>query len=96
MLLLKNDIESHFKSLSHYWTLNSKMDRLYFRKETQSFNEGLQIANMIGKIADELWHHPELTIKFKSLELEMTTHDKNGLTKLDYKFAEELDKKLNL
>ncbi len=63
---------------------------------TNGLKEALEKANVIGKMADEQWHHPELLVAFKSLKVEIFTHDINGLRKSDFIFAAKVDSLLGL
>ena len=42
-------------------------------------------------LADEIDHHPIMTIGFNSLRIEMWTHDKGGITELDFRLATFMD-----
>ncbi|MEI6736146.1 MAG: 4a-hydroxytetrahydrobiopterin dehydratase [Actinomycetes bacterium] len=42
-------------------------------------------------LADEIDHHPIMTIGFDSLRIEMWTHDKGGITELDFRLATFID-----
>ena len=42
-------------------------------------------------LADEIDHHPIMTIGFNSLRIEMWTHDKGGITELDFQLATFMD-----
>lgn len=42
-------------------------------------------------LADEIDHHPILTIGFNSLRIEMWTHDQGGITELDFQLASFMD-----
>ena len=42
-------------------------------------------------MADEQWHHPELSIGFGHLEIEVWTHKIDGLVESDFIFAAKCD-----
>lgn len=42
-------------------------------------------------LADEIDHHPILTIGYNSLHVELWTHDKGGITALDFRLANFID-----
>ena len=42
-------------------------------------------------LADEIDHHPIMTIGFNSLRIELWTHDKSGITELDFRLATFMD-----
>jgi 4a-hydroxytetrahydrobiopterin dehydratase len=43
-------------------------------------------------VAEKLDHHPEWFNVYKSVEVTLSTHDAGGLTALDVKLAEAMDK----
>jgi 4a-hydroxytetrahydrobiopterin dehydratase len=42
-------------------------------------------------LADEIDHHPIITIGFNDLRIELWTHDKGGITELDFRLAAFMD-----
>jgi 4a-hydroxytetrahydrobiopterin dehydratase len=42
-------------------------------------------------VADEIDHHPIMTIGFNALRIELWTHDKGGITELDFRLATFMD-----
>ena len=56
----------------------------------------MQLALQIGKLADEQWHHPELTVGYGHLDIEIWTHKINALVESDFIFAAKVDKLINL
>lgn len=55
------------------------------------FASALGLANRIGAVAEELDHHPELSISWGKLNVIVWTHRVNGLTELDFMFAARCD-----
>jgi 4a-hydroxytetrahydrobiopterin dehydratase len=49
------------------------------------------VAAFAGALADELDHHPKITIEYAGLTLAIHTHDAQGLTVLDLVFAARLE-----
>jgi 4a-hydroxytetrahydrobiopterin dehydratase len=87
------------KELSSSWQVairNDEVRVLILKVATSDFKDSLEKASLIGKMADEQWHHPELTVAFKSLKVEIYTHVINGLRKADFIFASKVDEILSL
>lgn len=95
-LLSKTDIQLFLGGLSSSWCLDSEGRKLTFSQKTENFNQSLDKAQTVGKIADAHWHHPEIKIGFKKFELEIFTHDIGGLTQADFEFAKEVDETFGL
>ena len=51
----------------------------------------MKLAQKIGAMADEQWHHPELHVGFGHLEVEVWTHKINGLVESDFIFCAKAD-----
>ncbi len=58
----------------------------------KDFKQALSFINQVGEIAENLNHHPKITNVYNLVELELWTHTKNDVTKLDHELAEEIDK----
>ena len=57
----------------------------------QSFRSAIVFVNRVATIADELDHHPEITIRYDRVVLRMWSHDAGGVTERDLKLAERID-----
>lgn len=81
-------IEEQLKKVSD-WNLNgSKIHRSLIFKD---FNECMFYINKIANIANELNHHPEWFNVYNKLDITLTSHDINGLSNLDFIFAEKVN-----
>ncbi len=59
----------------------------------QDFNEAFGFMTRIAIMADKMDHHPEWSNVYNRVEILLTTHDANGLTRCDValaKFIEEI------
>ena len=60
--------------------------------ETADYASALEVAMHIGKLADELDHHPVLTIEWGKVVITLTTHDAgNRISPRDIDMAEKID-----
>ncbi|MER7502811.1 4a-hydroxytetrahydrobiopterin dehydratase [Nonomuraea pusilla] len=55
------------------------------------FPAAIRIVDDIAVKAEELNHHPDIDIRWRTLHLALTTHDKGGLTDLDFTLAALID-----
>ena len=55
--------------------------------EFDSYLDGIGFASGAGGVAEEAWHHPEMTITWGEVEVRLTTHDAGGLTEKDMDLA---------
>lgn len=58
----------------------------------RNFNEAFGFMTRAALIAEKLDHHPEWSNVYKTVIVTLSTHDAGGLTELDVKLAEAMDK----
>lgn len=58
--------------------------------EFDSYLAGVGFASGVAGLAEEAWHHPEMTITWGSVEVRLTTHDAGGITEADLDLAERM------
>lgn len=59
--------------------------------EFESYLEGVGFAAGAGGLAEEAFHHPEMTIGWREVEVRLTTHDAGGITEKDLDLATRFD-----
>ena len=59
--------------------------------EFDDYLTGVSFASDLAEIADEEFHHPELIIGFRSVEVRLTSHEAGGITDDDIRLAEQFD-----
>jgi 4a-hydroxytetrahydrobiopterin dehydratase len=58
----------------------------------KDFSEAFGFMARVALVAEKLDHHPEWSNVYKTVEVTLSTHDAGGLTELDVKLAETMDK----
>jgi len=58
----------------------------------KDFNEAFGFMTKAALIAEKLDHHPEWFNVYKTVEVTLSTHDAGGLTELDVKLAEAMNR----
>jgi len=56
------------------------------------FNEAFGFMARVALMAEKLDHHPEWSNVYKTVDVTLSTHDAGGLTELDIKLVEAMDK----
>ena len=56
------------------------------------FNEAFGFMARAALMAEKFDHHPEWFNVYKTVDVTLSTHDAGGLTELDIKLAEAMDK----
>jgi 4a-hydroxytetrahydrobiopterin dehydratase len=67
-------------------------DALAKRFEFKNFAESLAFVNRVGEIAEVADHHPDITFGWGYAELRTTTHDRGGITDVDFALVEKIDR----
>ena len=88
-LIEKNQLGSELNKLSDKWSISDKF--LISKYEFQNFNDALSFMNKVGVKCEEMDHHPKWTNVYNRLEIELFTHDKDGLTLKDFYLAVFMD-----
>lgn len=68
---------------------NGKIRRLF---AWNSFKEATFFFNAIAYLAEQENHHPDVTVSYKRVTVELTTHDVGGLSLNDFIVAAKIDK----
>jgi len=66
-------------------------DELVRTFEFDGYLDGVGFAAGAGGLAEEAWHHPEMTIGYAEVEVRLTTHDAGGITAKDVDLAGRLN-----
>jgi 4a-hydroxytetrahydrobiopterin dehydratase len=68
-------------------------DSLALRRsfECPSFRKAIEAVDKIADIAEELDHHPDIDIRWRTLLLSVSTHSAGGVTLADLELARRID-----
>jgi 4a-hydroxytetrahydrobiopterin dehydratase len=58
----------------------------------KDFNEAFGFMTRAALVAEKMDHHPEWSNVYKTVSVTLSTHDAGGVTELDIKLAEAMDK----
>ncbi len=68
------------------WSVNSQGE-IEKRFKFENFVQALAFVNKVGALAEEMQHHPDITINYNRVTLSVTTHDVGGLSPKDFDLA---------
>jgi 4a-hydroxytetrahydrobiopterin dehydratase len=74
------------------WSEASGRDAISKKFVFADFNEAFGFMTRAALVAEKLDHHPEWFNVYKTVEVTLSTHDAGGVTDLDVKLAETMDK----
>ena len=64
---------------------------LHRRLQFPSFPEAIAFVNAVAGLAEEVDHHPDVDIRFRTVELRVYTHSRGGITEMDFDLARRID-----
>jgi 4a-hydroxytetrahydrobiopterin dehydratase len=74
------------------WTEVSGRDAITRTFEFKDFNQAFGFMTRAALVAEKMDHHPEWFNVYKKVEVTLSTHDAGGVTELDVKLAEAMDR----
>ena len=69
-------------------------DKLVTRVEFDGYKQSVFFANTIFTLAESHFHHPEVKVEYGAVEIDLWSHDVEGLTERDFELAEEIEERL--
>jgi 4a-hydroxytetrahydrobiopterin dehydratase len=85
-LLSDEEIED---GLSAGW--DREGDEIVRTFEFEEYLDGIGFAAAAGGLAEDAWHHPEMTMGWCEVTVRLTTHDAGGITGNDLDLADRLN-----
>lgn len=61
----------------------------------RDFKEAFAFMTRVAEVAEAMDHHPEWRNVYRTVEVTLSTHDAGGLTDLDVRLAEAMDRLAN-
>ena len=74
------------------WSEVSGRDAITKKFTFKDFNQAFGFMTRAALVAEKMDHHPEWFNVYKTVEVTLATHDAGGVTELDVKLAEAMDK----
>jgi 4a-hydroxytetrahydrobiopterin dehydratase len=75
-----------------HWQLADGRDALQRTFKFKDFGEAFGFMARAALVAEKMDHHPEWTNVWNRVEVTLSTHSAGGLTELDVRLAEAMDK----
>ncbi|MCI0634457.1 MAG: 4a-hydroxytetrahydrobiopterin dehydratase [Actinobacteria bacterium] len=89
-LLSKEEIDRLITSLPGWERAGDKIVKRFTFKD---FAEALAFVNRIAEPADAMNHHPDVSIHWNEVTLELWTHASGGLTMRDFELARAIEER---
>ena len=81
-------IKTALRSVPKWKKKGALISRTY---EFKDFVAAIRFVNVIARLAEKAWHHPDIDIRWNKVTLALTTHDQGGLTAKDFALAKKFD-----
>ena len=91
-LIEKNQLDS-FIEKNPSWIIDNKTIKKEFKFE--NFIEAFGFMSKVALLSEKIDHHPDWQNIYNKVKINLTTHDKGGITINDIKLAEAIDKLIN-
>jgi 4a-hydroxytetrahydrobiopterin dehydratase len=56
-----------------------------------SFRRAMEFVTQVAALIEKSDHHPDLIVKYRTVRIEMSTHDVGGLTERDFSLIAEIN-----
>lgn len=88
---LTQDQKDEYLKKSSEWKLTHENSRIRREFKFKNFKRALEFTNIIGAIAEEEKHHPEIQLGWGHTFVEIWTHANNNLLENDFILAAKID-----
>jgi 4a-hydroxytetrahydrobiopterin dehydratase len=89
-VLTQADVDGQLEQQQLHWTRQG--DELVTTVKLHDFAAALAFVNAVGAAAEAANHHPDIDIRWNTVQLVLTTHDSGGITLLDLALAGVVDR----
>lgn len=87
-LLDSEEIDTHLGSLDGWQRRNDEIVREF---EFEDFVGSVKFVDALVAPAEEMGHHPDLSISWNKVEVAITNHSEGGLTEADFELAGRIE-----
>lgn len=87
--LSQDEIDARLAALHAAWT--GSTDRLFRSIEFADFPTAVEFINRLAPTCEDLDHHPDLALRWRWVDVALSTHSAGGVTDLDVTLAGIVD-----
>ncbi|MFP4038265.1 MAG: 4a-hydroxytetrahydrobiopterin dehydratase [Candidatus Nanohaloarchaea archaeon] len=66
-------------------------EKLVTRIEFEDYREACFFANTVFSLSEKEFHHPEVKVEYGAVEIDLWSHDVEGLTQKDFELTEKIE-----
>lgn len=90
-VLEEDELEDELEKLG-IWGL--ERGKLATRAEFDNYRDAVFFANCVFTTAEEEFHHPEVRVEYGAVEIDLWSHEEEGITQKDVEVAKKIEQKL--
>ena len=87
-LLQTDEVERELAGLNGWQVENGQLVK---KMKFQNFAAALDHVNKVGVLAEAADHHPDIKLGWGYAEFALMTHDRGGITDVDFALAKKID-----
>jgi len=87
-LLSKDELAAELTAVARWLVADRRIGREF---QFRDFAQALRFMNLVGRVAEEMNHHPDWSNSYGRVAIQLTTHSAGGLTLLDTTLARRID-----
>jgi 4a-hydroxytetrahydrobiopterin dehydratase len=89
-LLTEEEIDRALAGELSRWTREG--DTITRAIQAPSFLDGIRLVQQVAEVAEDLDHHPDIDIRWRTVSFRLSTHSAGGLTSKDLRLAADIDR----
>lgn len=89
--LEEEEVEERLDEMQIWGHRNGK---LVTRVEFDDYKESVFFANAVFSLAEEEFHHPKVVVEYDSVEIDLWSHEEDGITEKDLDMAKKIEQKV--
>jgi 4a-hydroxytetrahydrobiopterin dehydratase len=86
--LNESQIAERLQSLPGWYFEDGWIRRVY---KTDGWPTTLMLVNLIGYLAEQAYHHPDLSVTWARVTVKLATHSAGGITGKDFELARRIE-----
>ena len=87
--LSEGEISQAIAQLEGWTVVDNKLQKNF---KFADFVEAFGFISKVAITAEKMGHHPELFNVYNKVKIDLTTHDADGISALDFELAQKIDK----
>lgn len=89
--MLPEKAQEMLKEINVEWMLIDDAHMLARSFRFKNFKQTMEFVNKVAAIAEEEGHHPDMSVSYSDVGIELTTHAIGGLSENDFILAAKID-----